>query len=159
MFRGESSIAIDAKGRLGIPSRYREKLVERCGGRLVLTIGMFRGFKQHPCLAAYPAPDWEDLEERLGELPSLDSRSEVISTLLVSRAQDCDLDGQGRILLPPSLRDHAGLAKKKRAKFVGRGFKFEVWDEAIWQQRLDGLLSTAEEVLDNPSPEVQSLRF
>ena len=159
MFRGESSIAIDAKGRLGIPSRYREKLVERCGGRLVLTIGIFKGFKAHPCLAAYPAPDWEELEERLSELPTLDARSEVLSTLLLSRAQDCEIDGQGRILLPPSLRVYAGLTDKKRAKFIGRGFKFEVWDEEIWDRRLDGLLSTAEEVLDNPSPEVQSLRF
>ena len=121
MFRGEFSLSMDAKGRLAVPTRYRERLVESCGGKLVVTISLM-----DRCLTVYPFPDWQRREDEIKALPALDPQVRAISHLLIGHATECDLDGHGRMLLPQSLRDFASL--DKRVHMVGQVRRFELWN-------------------------------
>jgi len=125
MFRGVTSLALDAKGRLAIPSRYRDTLAPTGSGNLVLTADPSR------CLLLYPRAAWEPLERRLMALSSFDAKIRGLQRLLVGHADDVEVDAAGRILVPPPLRRYAGL--DKRVVLVGQGRKFELWDEAQWQ--------------------------
>ena len=133
MFRGECSLSMDSKGRLAVPTRYRDRLSEACGGKLVVTISLM-----DKCLTVYPFPDWQRIEEEIRALPALDPQVRAISHLLIGHATECDLDGHGRILLPQSLRDFASL--DKRVHMVGQVRKFELWNEDAWNARRDDLL-------------------
>ena len=124
---------MDAKGRLAVPTRYRERLVEGCGGKLVVTISLM-----DRCLTVYPFPDWQRVEDEIKALPALDSQVHAISHLLIGHATECDLDGHGRMLLPQSLRDFASL--DKRVHMVGQVRRFELWNEDAWSTRRDELL-------------------
>lgn len=123
-FRGINNISVDAKGRMAMPARYRERLLESCGGRLVVTVD-----RDH-CLLVYPLPEWEIIEAKLNDLPSLNNQARLLQRLLIGHATELDMDAQGRILLPAMLRDFAGL--KKKAVLIGQGKKFEIWDEGTW---------------------------
>ena len=125
-FRGINNLNIDAKGRMAMPSRYRERLLESCGGRLVVTVD-----RDH-CLLVYPLPEWEIIEAKLVELPSLNREARLLQRLLIGHATECEMDGQGRILLPAMLRDFAVLNKK--IVIIGQGKKFEIWDEKTWTE-------------------------
>ena len=125
-FRGINNIALDAKGRMAMPARFRERLLESCGGRLVVTVD-----RDH-CLLVYPLPEWEVIESKLIELPSLNKQARLLQRLLIGHATELEMDGQGRILLPAMLRDFAGLTKK--AVLIGQGKKLEIWDEDIWSE-------------------------
>jgi MraZ protein len=125
-FRGINNIAVDAKGRMAMPARYRDRLLEVCGGRLVVTVD------QDHCLLVYPLPEWEVIEEKLVNLPSLNKQSRLLQRLLIGHATDLEMDAQGRILLPAMLREYAGLTKK--AVLIGQGKKLEIWDEETWGQ-------------------------
>ena len=109
-----------------MPARYRERLLEGCGGRLVVTVD------QDHCLLVYPLPEWEIIEEKLINLPSLNKQSRLLQRLLIGHATDLEMDAQGRILLPGMLRDYAGL--KKKAILIGQGKKLEIWDEDTWAE-------------------------
>ena len=124
---------MDSKGRLAVPTRYRERLVEGCGGKLVVTISLM-----DRCLTVYPFPDWQRLEDEIKALPALDPQVRAISHLLIGHATECDLDGHGRMLLPQSLRDFASL--DKRVHMVGQVRRFELWNEDAWSTRRDELL-------------------
>ncbi|MGH8205940.1 MAG: division/cell wall cluster transcriptional repressor MraZ, partial [Steroidobacteraceae bacterium] len=93
---------MDDKGRVVIPTRYRERLVELSGGQVVVTID-----RDGECLLIYPLNDWEQVERRLMELPSLHPQSRRLQRLMVGHATDLALDGHGRMLLPPELREFA----------------------------------------------------
>ena len=123
-FRGINNISVDAKGRMAMPARYRERLLEGCGGRLVVTVD------QDHCLLVYPLPEWEVIENKLIALPSLNKQARLLQRLLIGHATELDMDAQGRILLPAMLRDFAGL--KKKAVIIGQGKKLEIWDEDTW---------------------------
>jgi MraZ protein len=123
-FRGINNISVDAKGRMAMPARYRERLLESCGGRLIVTVD------QDHCLLVYPLPEWEVIEEKLINLPSLNKQSRLLQRLLIGHATDLEMDGQGRVLLPAMLREYAGLQKK--AVLIGQGKKLEIWDEETW---------------------------
>ena len=126
MFRGVTSLALDVKVRLAIPSRYRDGLVPPgSGGSLVLTADPSR------CLLLYPRASWEPIQARLMALSSFDAKIRSLQRLLVGHADDVEVDAAGRILVPPALRRYAGL--DKRVVLVGQGRKFELWDEAQWQ--------------------------
>ena len=125
-FRGINNIAVDAKGRMAMPARYRERLLDGCGGRLVVTVD-----RDH-CLLVYPLPEWEVIESKLIELPSLNKQARLLQRLLIGHATELEMDAQGRILLPAVLRDFAGL--KKKAVLIGQGKKLEIWDEDIWSE-------------------------
>jgi MraZ protein len=128
VFRGINGVNIDAKGRIVMPTRYRERLQLDSKHALVLTIDT-----EERCLLLYPQSDWEDIEKKLAALPSFNPAARRIQRLLVGHATDVEMDGQGRLLLPPLLREYAGL--NKRAVLVGQGKKFELWDEGHWDAR------------------------
>ena len=127
MFRGANAITLDAKGRLTMPSRYRDEFMAR-DGQLVVTIDAV-----DPCLSVYPLIEWELIEARLRELPSLREENRRLQRLLIGNAVDLELDAAGRFLVPPRLRDYAGL--DKHAVLVGQLNKFQLWDEGAWETR------------------------
>lgn len=133
MFRGVNALSLDAKGRMAVPAKYRERLMAQCNGNLVATID-----PEDCCLWLYPLPVWEEIERVLDRLPSLDQGSRRIQRLLIGHATECDLDGQGRLLLPPPLREFAKL--DKQVVLIGQGKKFEVWAEATWNEQRDAWL-------------------
>ncbi len=137
MFRGVTHLNLDAKGRMSFPSRYRDRLMERCDGEVVVTVDPDR------CLLVYPLPEWEVIEQKLVKLPSLKPQTRRLQRLLMGHATEAQLDGSGRILLPPPLREFAGLNKK--VVLIGQGNKFELWDETTWGQRCDVWLEEAAE--------------
>lgn len=128
MFRGVNGVNIDVKGRIVMPTRYRERLQHESSGSIVLTIDT-----EERCLLLYPLNAWEEIESKLAALPSFNPAARRIQRLLIGHATEVDLDSHGRILLPPLLREYAGLMKL--AMLVGQGKKFELWDEQHWQQR------------------------
>ena len=109
-----------------MPARYRERLLEGCGGRLVVTVD-----RDH-CLLVYPLPEWEIIESKLNELPSFNRQARLMQRLVIGHATELEMDGQGRILLPAMLREFAGLSKK--AVLIGQGKKLEIWDAATWNE-------------------------
>lgn len=150
MFRGEHSLSMDPKGRVAVPSRYRERLAESCGGKLVVTISLMER-----CLAVYPFPDWQTIEDDLRELPALDKKAQAISHLLIGHASECDLDSHGRLLIPQTLREFAGL--DKQIKMLGQVRKFELWSDTAWATRRDELLGQVDDLLADPSDALRSL--
>jgi MraZ protein len=127
MFRGSSTLNLDSKGRLAVPSRHRDFLQSYCGGRLIITADPSK------CLLIYPLPDWEPIEKKLNSLSSFNPQTRSLQRLLVGNASDVELDSAGRILVPTSLRQFAGL--EKSVVLAGQGNKFEVWDEEKWNQQ------------------------
>ncbi len=135
MFRGVNQINLDAKGRMAIPARYRDKIAACCDGQLVATIDT-----EERCLLLYPLEEWEAIQEKIEALPSFNPAARRIQRLLIGHATDIDMDGNGRLLLPAPLRDYAELDKK--LVLLGQGQKFEIWSESRW-------LSTREEYLQD----------
>ena len=147
MFRGVNSISLDSKGRIAIPTRYREGLLAQCAGQLIMTVD-----RDH-CLLLYPLPEWEVIEAKLVRLPSFNAQTRRLQRLLIGHATECDMDGAGRILLPAPLREFATLDKD--IMLIGQGNKFELWDQATWNtRRTEWLAATDGEEL---SAELQSL--
>jgi len=134
MFRGVNSLTLDAKGRLAIPTRYREGLLRQGDGKMVVTIN-----NSERCLWLYPLDDWEEIERKLVNLPSLDSGAQRLKRILIGHANDCDLDAAGRVLLPGPLREFATL--DKRVVMIGQGNKFEIWNEQLWNERREQWLT------------------
>lgn len=130
MFRGSSSINLDAKGRLAVPSRYRQELEERCEGQMVITLDL-----HEPCLCLYPMQEWERIEAQISRIPSMRPEARSLQRLLVANAIDIELDGSGRLLIPPRMRAHAKL--DKHVMLVGLSHKFQIWDEATWESRFE----------------------
>ena len=114
MFRGANKVTLDAKGRLAMPTRYRERIVERSNGRLIATVD-----RADRCLLIYPLPEWEEIELKLRRLPTLNPVARRLQRLMIGHATDLELDGSGRILVPPSLREYAGLSRT--AMLIGQG--------------------------------------
>ena len=117
-----------------MPSRYRDELVVRCGGQLIVTIDAV-----DPCLCVYPLPEWELIEAKLRDLPSLREETRRLQRLLIGNAVDIELDGSGRFLVPPRLRAHAG--RDKHAMLVGQLNKFQLWNEDAWNALADADLA------------------
>lgn len=129
MFRGRYEHAVDAKGRTSLPARYRDVLEGIGERRIVLTSAL------DPCLVAYTMPEWLAFEERLSKLPQFDRAVQKLKRIYVSGAVDVDVDPSGRILVPPTLRDYAGL--KKDVVWAGAGKYAELWDKPAWAGHFD----------------------
>jgi MraZ protein len=142
MFRGANKLTLDAKGRMVMPTRYRERLQELCGGKLVVTVD------KDQCLLIYPLPDWEEIERKLMRLPTLNPQARRLQRLMVGHATDLELDGHGRVLLPPKLREFGLLTRD--AMLIGQGSRFELWDEARWNERQNEWLASDEIAPDLP---------
>jgi MraZ protein len=129
MFRGRHEHTIDAKGRTSVPARYRDALSAVGERRIVLTSAL------DPCLVAYTSVEWAAFEERLGKLPQFDRAVQKLKRIYVSGAVECEIDDVGRVLVPPSLRDHARL--KKDVLWAGSGRYAELWDKDEWKTHFE----------------------
>jgi MraZ protein len=149
VFRGINPINLDAKGRVALPAKYRDRVTDRCDGHMVLTVHPF-----DRCLLLYPLADWEVIESQVNALPNSTSRqARRLQHLMVGYATELDLDAANRLLLPVMHRDHAEL--NKRLILVGQGQKFEIWSEARWTSMTETYLS--ETVDDDASVELINL--
>lgn len=142
MFRGAHKLTLDIKGRMVMPTRYRDRIAERSQGRLVVTVD------RDQCLLLYPLPDWEEIQKKLMQLPTLNAQARRLQRLMVGHATDVELDGHGRVLLPPQLRTFAGLTRN--AVLIGQGSRFELWDEERWNERREEWLKSDELATDLP---------
>lgn len=122
MFMGEYSHTIDAKGRLIIPSKFREQL----GDEFVITKGL------DGCLSIYPMDEWETFETQLRSLPLTNKNARTFSRFFVAGATSCELDKQGRILVPATLREFAHL--EKDVVLTGSINRIEVWSKEQWSE-------------------------
>lgn len=127
MFRGSFEHGIDDKGRVQIPARFREMLQTSEDSRVVITNFRIAG---EPCLDVYPYKAWRELEERLRAKPQFDLKVLRFQNYYFASAHDCELDRQGRILLPTNLREYAGL--KKDVRFTSALDKFRMWSPESW---------------------------
>jgi MraZ protein len=131
VFRGDQHLTIDAKGRMAIPTKYRETLLERYDGKLVVTAD------PESCLLLFTLQDWEEFERNLlkaqkeKQLPRL----KKLKRFYIGQATELEMDGNGRILLPSTLRKFAGLDKK--IVMCGQGDRFEIWNEQDWNEQLN----------------------
>lgn len=130
MYLGSYSINLDAKGRIAMPSKVRESLVAECGARLVLT-----AHTEERCLLVYPEPVWLELLPKIQRLPNMNKAARRTQRLLMGYATQVELDANGRLLVPPPLREYGNLDKK--LMLVGQGNKLELWSEESWANWLD----------------------
>ena len=149
MFRGANKVTLDAKGRLAMPTRYRERIVERSNGRLIATVD-----RADRCLLIYPLPEWEEIELKLRRLPTLNPVARRLQRLMIGHATDLELDNNGRILVPPALREYAGISRD--AVLIGQGSRFELWDETLWNESREQWLKVDEAAEELP-PELATL--
>ena len=138
MFRGVNTLNLDAKGRMAMPSKYRERLLAQCNGQMVVTVD-----RSDACLLLYPLPEWEDIERKLVRLGNLNPQARRLQRLLIGHATEVELDANGRILIPPPLREFANL--DKRVALTGQGNKFEIWDETTWTEQRDTWITSDDE--------------
>lgn len=124
MFQGSSALTLDGKGRVNIPTRHRDALVEQAHGRLTIT--------RHPdgCLLVYPRPVWEVKRDQIAAFPM---QARALQRLLLGNAQDVEIDSAGRVLIAPELRTAANLSRD--TMLLGMGTHFELWDAASLAQR------------------------
>ncbi|WP_034912240.1 MULTISPECIES: division/cell wall cluster transcriptional repressor MraZ [Erwinia] len=129
MFRGATIVNLDSKGRMAVPTRYRETLIEEAQGQMVCTIDLHQ-----PCLLLYTLPEWEIIERKLARLSSMNPAERRVQRLLLGHASECQMDNAGRLLVAGTLRQHANLTKE--VMLVGQFNKFELWDEQTWYQQV-----------------------
>lgn len=128
MFRGMFEHTIDPKGRTSLPSRFREVLAgQDARERLVITAGL------DPCLVAYPASEWEAFETKLSALPRLDPAVIQLKRIYVAGAIELSLDGHGRLMIPPLLREHARLTRD--VVWAGMVSTIELWSKEAWAEQ------------------------
>lgn len=127
MFEGSVSLSLDAKGRLAIPAKYREALFAASPDGVVLTA------HPHRCLLIYPEPAWQPIRDQLNKVSTLDPRAAPVRRVMVGNARVEVVDGAGRLLVSPALREYAGF--DKTVFLVGMGTHFELWSESRWQEQ------------------------
>jgi len=137
VFRGVTNLNLDAKGRMAVPARYRDRLQAESEGRVVVTVD------RDGCLLIYPLGEWEAIERELVKLPTLNKQARRLQRLLIGHATECEFDGQGRILVPGPLREFAGI--DRHVVLIGQGNKFELWDEDTWNERRAAWMAADEE--------------
>ncbi len=128
-FRGVNQVSVDAKGRMAMPSKYRQVLHEYCKGELIVT-----GDRDN-CLLIYPSPQWPAIEDQLLKMPNSSKQVRFLQRIVLGYATECVMDSHGRFLLPPMLREFAHI--NKRAALIGQGRKFELWDYQSWTKQRD----------------------
>lgn len=146
MFSGATSVNLDSKGRMAIPTRYRDSLSEG----MVCTIGLYDS-----CLSLYSISEWKSIEKQLSTLSTIVESERRIKRLLLGYAIECPMDNSGRILLPPTLRTYAKL--EKHVMFVGQSNKFEIWDEVIWYQQISEDIAELSADITNLSDNLKNL--
>jgi MraZ protein len=131
LFRGNTTVNFDEKGRFAIPMRYRERIHSICAGQMIVTVAVDEQcVGMEGCLWLYPLPEWEVLEAKIVQLPAFNKMAAKLKRFLIGNAHECEMDAQGRLLLPEKLRQFAMLNKK--VVLVGQLNRFEVWNESMW---------------------------
>ncbi|MBI2090595.1 MAG: division/cell wall cluster transcriptional repressor MraZ [Deltaproteobacteria bacterium] len=138
MFRGSYQHTVDSKGRLSIPAKFREVLLGKGDDRIVITNFVVDGAR---CLDVYPLDEWMRFEEQIQSKPKFERRMVLFQNYYLSGACECLVDKQGRILIPPLLRQYANL--KRDVVLVSALEKFRVWDQEAWKK----MFAEAEEKL------------
>lgn len=134
---GEYRHTVDSKGRLIIPAKFRDEL----GPQFVITRGM------DGCLFGYPLTEWNNLEEKLRQLPLTKKNARAFVRFFYSAATECEFDKQGRINIPKTLRTHAALNKK--CVVVGVSNRFEIWSEERWDEFSDDVEENFDEIAED----------
>ena len=129
LFLGSYEHAMDDKGRVALPARFRDVLVAAGDSRLILTTNVDPAGQ---CLVAYTLKEWQAFHERIAGLPQFDEAVIRLKRLHIAGATECSADRQGRILIPPLLREYAGL--KSQVVFAGLGANIEIWDRGRWEE-------------------------
>ena len=129
VFQGASAISLDAKGRLAVPTRYREAIQAQGEGRVVVTA------HPHRCLLLYPYPAWEPIAKKIMGLPGFDPSVAAMQQLLVGHADELEMDTAGRILIAPTLRRLAGI--EREVMMFGQGSHFKLWHPESWEKQFD----------------------
>ena len=150
MFRGFSKISVDSKGRLAITSRYRSLVLDQALNNLVITLNPL-----DRSLWLYPLPEWELIEDKLAALSDFDKQSRRTKQMMRGYANDCQLDAQGRILIPKELREYSKLTRQ--AIILGQGNKFEIWNEKSWETQRDNWLESVGNESASSSDSLRSL--
>jgi MraZ protein len=127
MFRGRSIHTLDAKGRIRIPTRFRDILKTRYEDRFVIT-------NLDRCLVAYPLQEWEKIEEKLGSLSLVRQDVKAFQRFFISGATECNFDKQGRVLIPQTLREQASL--EREVVLAGMLRSFEIWSKDSWDEEI-----------------------
>jgi MraZ protein len=127
VFRGRSNHLIDSKGRVSVPARFRDLIKTNGDPRLIVT-------NSDLCLAVYTFKEWQVIEEKVGQLSVVDRDIRSYKRFFISGACECSLDSQSRILIPPTLREHAGL--EKEVILAGQLKYFEIWDKVKFEEEL-----------------------
>jgi MraZ protein len=143
---------MDAKGRIALPTRFRELVHNSCSGHLVVTIDM-----DQKCLSIYPLAEWEKLERQISDLSSLDPLALRMKRLLIGHATDVELDASDRILVPPPLRQFAELEKK--VVLIGLGKKLELWSEFAWEESRESMLESGMGSPEGLSENISKISF
>jgi len=133
-FRGLSNLNLDPKGRLTMPAKYRDEIMNCCDGKMIMTVDF------DLCLLLYPIETWLPIEEKIAGLPGLDKNSKSVQRLLIGHATDVSLDKSGRMLIPPPLRDIAKL--DKQIVLLGQGKKFEIWNAEGWKEKVPDIIES-----------------
>jgi MraZ protein len=139
MFRGRYDYTIDSKGRISIPSKFREILNEKYDSRLVIT-----NFDH--CLVALPFEEWSLLEQKVNSLSLVKKEARTFLRFFYSSGIDCVIDKQGRLLIPQTLRDYAHL--QKDVVLVGEGKKIEIWAKERWEEEFQRSQESFEQISD-----------
>lgn len=142
MFRGSFEHTLDEKGRVSIPSKFREILMGMQDDRLIVTKFLLDTFR---CLDTYPYTEWERFEQELNTKPRFDPNFLKLETFYLSSAHECTVDKHGRILLPLLLREYAGITKD--VVFTASREKFRIWDKDAWH---DFTTKSEKELAQNP---------
>jgi len=127
-FRGQSINRIDAKGRLRLPTKYREVLQKHFSDALVITM-------MDECLVAYPSEIWEEIESKVQDFSLIQPDQRAFMRYFISSAEECEFDEQGRIVIPAVLRKKAGL--EQEVLIAGMLKSFEIWDRASWDRHIE----------------------
>ncbi len=139
MFRGRHEHSIDQKGRISIPSKFREVLATQYDERLIIT-------NYDQCLWAYPVSEWKKVEEKVAALPQLKPEVKALQRFFISAASESPLDKQGRILIPSTLREYASLDKE--CVMVGMSQRIEIWSLTRWNKIFAEAEQTLQESID-----------
>ena len=145
MFQGETAVTLDDKGRLALPTAYRELIASACGNRLVFTYNPF----EQGCLWLFPHVEWEKVRDQVKDLRGVKRVHRDLQLKLVGAAAEVTLDGSARVLVPASQRSAAGI--DKRAVLLGMNTKFELWSEQAHLEKIRTTIGEADlsdEMLD-----------
>jgi len=144
LFRGVNALNLDAKGRVAMPTRYRQRLSDTCDGQMVITVD-----NSDRCLLLYPLQEWEVVERKLQKLPSFNRQARRLQRMLIGHATEVEMDGTGRLLVPPPLREFADL--EKRVVLIGQSNKFELWNEELWTESRSDWMAAGDDLGDLPA--------